>query len=81
MIGLCFRLCHYEGSGKIGWLKMKWYTSASGIYADDANILSGNIHTIKENREALVVDSRENGLQLNADRTKYMVMSRDQNVG
>ena len=25
---LCFRVCHSEGSGKQGWLKMKWYTSA-----------------------------------------------------
>jgi hypothetical protein len=50
-------------------------------YADDVNILGGSVHTVKENAEALVVDTKENGLEVNADRTKYMVMSRDRNAG
>ena len=50
-------------------------------YADDVNILGGSIHTIKENAEALVAATRETGLEINADRTKYMVMSREQNAG
>jgi len=50
------------------------------VYADDVNILGESVRTIKENREALVVASKENGLQVNADKTKYMVMSREQNV-
>jgi len=36
---------------------------------------------MKENTEALVVASKETGLESNADKTKYMVMSRDQNAG
>jgi hypothetical protein len=36
---------------------------------------------IKENAEALVVASMEIGLETNADKTKYMFMSRDQNAG
>ena len=51
------------------------------VYVDDVNILGGSIHTIKKNTEALVVDDKENALEVNADKTKYMVMSRDQNVG
>ena len=39
------------------------------------------MHTIKENTEALVVASKETGLEVNADKTKYMIMSRDQNMG
>jgi len=50
-------------------------------YADDVNILGGSIHTLKENAEALVAATRENGLEVSADKTKYMVMSRDQNAG
>ena len=50
-------------------------------YADDVNILGGSIHTVKENAEALVAATREIGLEVSADKTKYMVMSRDQNAG
>ena len=50
-------------------------------YANDVNILGGSVHTINENAEALVVASKETGLEVNADKTRYMVMSRDQNAG
>jgi len=50
-------------------------------YADDVNILGGSKHTVKENAEALVIATKENGLEVNADKTKYMIMSRDQNAG
>ena len=36
------------------------------VYADDVNILGGSVHTIKENAEALVVASKEIGLEVNA---------------
>ena len=39
------------------------------------------IHTLKENSEALVAATRESGLEVSADKTKYIVMSRDQNAG
>ena len=41
------------------------------MYADDVNILGGSIHTVKEKAEALVVASKEIGLEVNADKTKY----------
>jgi len=37
--------------------------------------------SLKENAEALVAATREIGLEVSADKTKYMVMSPDQNVG
>jgi hypothetical protein len=37
------------------------------------------IHTIKRNTDALVVASMDIGLKVNADKTKYMVISQDQN--
>ena len=49
-------------------------------YADDVNILGGAIHTLKEKAEALVAATREIGLEVSADKTKYMIMSRDQNA-
>ena len=52
------------------------------VYADDVNKLGGSIHTLfKNNTEALVVATKEIGLEVNADKTKYMVMSGDQNAG
>jgi len=49
-------------------------------YADDFNILEGSINTLKENAEALVAATREIELEGNADKSKYMVMSREQNA-
>ena len=51
------------------------------IYADDVNILGGKVHNIKEKTESLIVASKEIGLEVNADKTKYMVMFHDQNAG
>ena len=51
------------------------------VYADSVHILGGSAHTIKENKDALVVASKAIGLEVNAYKTKYIVMSRDQNVG
>jgi len=44
-------------------------------YADDVNILGGSIHNLKQNAEALVDATRENGQEVSADKTKYVVMS------
>ena len=50
-------------------------------YADDVNMLGGSVHTVKKNAEALLFATKEIGLEVNADKTKYMVMSRDRNAG
>jgi sorting nexin-29 len=51
------------------------------VYADDVNILGGSVHSIKKNAEDLIIASKEIGLEVNAEKTKYMVMSRNQNAG
>jgi len=51
------------------------------VYADDVNVLEGSVHTIKKNVEALLVAKKESGLEVKADKTKYIVMSQDQNAG
>ncbi len=50
-------------------------------YADDVIILGGSIYMVKENAEALVVATKEIGLEVNGDKTKYMVMSGEQAAG
>jgi hypothetical protein len=50
-------------------------------YANDVNVLGGSIRTVKENAEALVAATKEISLEVKADKTKYMIMSRDQNAG
>src|SRR5215469_12464848 len=50
-------------------------------YADDVNILGGSVDTVKKNAGALVAATKEIGLEVNAHKTKYMTVSRDQNAG
>jgi len=47
----------------------------------DVHTMGRSIHTIKKNKEALVVASEETRLAVNADKTNYMVMPPDQNAG
>ena len=51
------------------------------LYAESINMLGGSIHTVKENAEVLLVASKETGLEVNADKTKYMVKSQDWTAG
>ena len=51
------------------------------VYVDDVNILGGSVHTVKKNGEALIASTKEIGLEVNAHKTKYMTVSRDQNAG
>jgi hypothetical protein len=48
---------------------------------DDVNLLGDNIDTIKKNTETLIDASKDVGLEINVEKTKYMLLSRHQNVG
>jgi len=51
------------------------------LCADDVNILGGSVHTVEKNADTFVVASKQIGLDVNADKMKYMSMSRDHNAG
>jgi hypothetical protein len=47
------------------------------VYADDVNLLGDNVNTIKENSETVLGFSRDIGLEINAEKAVYMIMSPD----
>jgi hypothetical protein len=50
-------------------------------YANDFNIVGENLDTIQRNTKALLDASKEFGLEVNPEKTKYMLVSRCQKAG
>jgi nitrous oxide reductase len=50
-------------------------------YADDVNLQGDNIDTINKNTKTFIVVSKDICLEVNIEKTKYMLVSRDQNAG
>jgi nitrous oxide reductase len=69
-----------ERPGKPSGTEIKWDTSAFS-YADDVNLLVDNIDTIKKNTETFINATEEVGLEVYAQRTRYMLLPRQQNKG
>jgi hypothetical protein len=42
-------------------------------YADDVNLLGDNVDTIKKKTQTLIDASKEVGLEVNTEKTKYIV--------
>jgi hypothetical protein len=42
-------------------------------YADDVNLLGDNVDTIKKNTETLIDTSKEVGLEIGVEKTKYVM--------
>jgi hypothetical protein len=49
-------------------------------YADNVHLLGDNIETINNNTETLTNASKELGLEVNVEKTMYMLVSYDQNA-
>ena len=45
------------------------------VYADNVHIMGISVHATNKNTEGLLVTSKEIRLEVNADKTKHMVMS------
>jgi sorting nexin-29 len=50
-------------------------------YADNVNVVGENIDTIQKDTKALLDASKEVGLEVNSEKTKYMLASRCQKAG
>jgi hypothetical protein len=66
--------------GNPGGTEIEWDTSASGLHWC-VNLLGDNIYTTKKNTETLTDASKEDGLEINAEKTKYVLLSRHQSMG
>jgi hypothetical protein len=51
------------------------------MYADDVNLFVNSINTIKENTETLLEARIDFGLEINSEKTKYMIIPRRPNSG
>jgi hypothetical protein len=49
------------------------------FYDDEIYILCRSVHARKKNTEASIVAIKDNGLEVNVDKIKHIIMSRDQN--
>ena len=45
------------------------------VYVDDVNVLGENLQTIRENTEIFIKASKDIGLEVNSEKTKYMITS------
>jgi UDP-2,3-diacylglucosamine pyrophosphatase LpxH len=51
------------------------------VHADNVNLLDDSVNTIKQNTKTLLEASRDIGLEISSEKTKYMIMSCHLNSG
>ena len=50
------------------------------VYADDVIMLGENLQNVRENEEIFIKASKVIGSEVNSEKTKYIIISRHQNV-
>jgi hypothetical protein len=50
------------------------------VYADDVNLLGDSINTIKKTTQTSIDAGKEDGLEVNTEKAKYMLLSRHMNA-
>jgi hypothetical protein len=69
----------------LGYTIRKVQENQAGMKLDGANpflvLLGDNINTIKKNTEALIEASKEDDLEVNTEKSKYILISHHQNAG
>jgi hypothetical protein len=61
-------------------LEKKW-TRHLLVYVDDINLLGDNIGTIKKNEQILIDASKEVDVEVNTEKTKYILLCHHWNAG
>jgi hypothetical protein len=79
-IYLYFRICLYEGPENQKGLKST-ATHDLLVYAADVNLLEDNKSTTRNNTKLLIDTNNEAALAVNAEKTKYMLLSHHKNAG
>jgi hypothetical protein len=77
---LRIKTCHYGGPGKQVGLKLNG-TYQLLVYADDVNLLGDNIDTIEKKTLSLIDASKKVSLEVNTEKTKYILLCHHQNAG
>ena len=78
-VQFCSRICIEESSRKPIGLELNG-KSQLFVYDDDVNILGANLQTVMKNTEISIKASKDIGLEVNSEKTKYINTSRNQNV-
>jgi hypothetical protein len=77
---LCFGICHQKVPENQEGLTLNG-THELLAYADDGNIVGEYIDTVQKNTIALLDASKEVGLEVSPEKTKYLLVSRFQKAG
>jgi hypothetical protein len=75
-------LIHYSRCNLFNVFRLKLNGTHQVLaYADVVNLLGDNIDTINKNTQTLIGAGKEVSLEVNVEKTEYMLVSRDQNAG